>query len=235
MVCLLLLGCREEKTQTLSFGICADYPPFEYFSAGTLQGFDIELGQLIAKELGKEASFVDMQFSSIPEAVHSGIVDGGLSAIAATPDRRENFDFSRSYYKDSFAIVYLKTAPIQDKAQLSQKKIACQLGSSMEMWLKKQIPSNSLVLVDTNNQAIEALKAGHIDGVLVNDMAAIFFAQATPSLSYTIIEQSNIGYSIMVKKGSKLAEEINNALIKLEQQGILKGLTQKWLTQKSSQ
>ena len=70
------------------------YPFFEYKVKGELVGFDIELGKMIAQELGKKAEFQDLQFSSILAAVQSGMVDAAISTISITEERQKTFDFS---------------------------------------------------------------------------------------------------------------------------------------------
>lgn len=227
---LLLGGCQDKKLDnTLSFAVSADYPPFEYYENGVITGFDIELAKLISKELGKEAKFTDMQFSTIMQSLNSGSADAAISTIASTDERQKKFDFSTPYYTASFAVVFPKEMPITNKAQLSGKKIACQLGSTMQTWLQQHIPTAELILMDNNNQEIEALKAGHVDGVLLDNMQAVIFSQRNPSLAYAVIAQADAGYAIVFKKGSPLRDQVNTALKVLQENGELQQLELKWL------
>jgi polar amino acid transport system substrate-binding protein len=222
-------GKKETATSALTFAISAEYPPFEFYDDGELKGFDIELAKLIARELGKEAKFRDMQFSTILAAVRSGAADAAISTITITEAREENFDFSESYLKESLSMVYPKKAPLEKKSQIHKKKIACQLGSAMEVWLKSSGLGAEIVLMDHNNQAIEALKAGHVDGVLVDTMQAHAFADKNSGLAHSFIAESDNGYGIAVQKGSALKDEINRALKTLEQNGKLHELQEEWL------
>jgi len=225
-----LTGCGEKNDHaTLHFAISAEYPPFEYQSQGQIQGFDIDLGKLIASRLGKEAVFDNMQFSSILPALITGQVDVAISTITITEERKKSVDFTTPYYFDGLAAVFHKETPIKNVAQLKGKKLASQLGTTMQIWLKKNFPNEANVAMDSNNQAIEALKAGHVDVVLMDGAQAAVFSQKNPGLAYAIITKSKDGYSLALKKGSILTAEINHVLKTLEAEGEIEKLKQKWL------
>lgn len=219
----------DNKGAVITFATSAEYPPFEYVEKGKLTGFDIELAKLVAKELGKEAQFENMQFSSILPALINGQVDAAISTITITEERKKNIDFSDGYYTETLATVFKNGQPIMDKAQLSSKKVACQLGTTMEIWLKKHVPNAEVVTFDNNNQAIEALKADHVDVVLIDGAQANVFSQKNSGLSYAKIAQSEAGYGIALNKDSILKIEINKALKLLESKGEIKKLEEKWL------
>lgn len=226
----VLTGCQvDKKPDTLTFAVSADYPPFEYTRNNTLTGFDIELGQLIAKKLGKVAVFEDMQFSSIFASLKNGMVDATISTITITQERQKEFDFSDAYYIESMDMVSNQAQPLTLPTQLSGKKIACQLGTTMEFWLKKHALKTEIISMDNNNQAIEALKAGHVDGVLTDTIQSIAFCSQNPQLTHAFIANSDCGYGIAIKKGSPLKSQINTALQELKADGSLEKLQQKWL------
>lgn len=227
----LLVGCKEKNSDdTIRFGLSAEYPPFEYYEKEKLTGFDVELAQLIAQELQKKAVFTDMQFSSLLPALETGSIDAAISTITITPERQQNFDFSDSYYAESLSMVYPTAQPIKDKSQLPQKKIACQLGTTMEIWLRNHAPNTTLVAMDNNNLAIEALKGGHVDGVMMDTIQASVFSQKNAGLSYSVIAQSDSGYGVALKKNSPLKDPINQAIQSLAKKGELEQLKQKWLS-----
>lgn len=230
--CFLLVGCSEEQeTDVIKFGTSADYPPFEFLQNGQMVGFEIDLGDLVAKELGKKALFLNIQFSNILPALNSGKVHVGLSTFSITPERQEQFDFTDSYYKDSLAMVYLNKAPIKTLEEMRNKTIACQLGTTMELWLKKYAVNSVIQSMDLNNQAIEALKAGHVSGVLIDAVQAAAFVKENNQLGYTVVSESDAGYAMVLKKNSALTAEINKVLKILEERGELTKLKNKWLAQ----
>ncbi len=227
---LTLSGCSgEEKTNTLHFATSAEYPPFEYLDHGELKGFDIDLAKLITKELGKDAVFDNMQFSSILPAISFGQDDMAISTITITPERKVNLDFSSPYYFESMAVVFKKGQPLDSAAQLANKKLACQLGTTMELWTKKYAPTAELISMNNNNQAIEALKAGHVEAVIMDGAQGLVFSQKNPGLSYVLIAKSDDGYGIALPKNSPLTTQVNQALKKLKDSGAIAKLQHQWL------
>lgn len=234
LIPLFLSGCNEgDQTGTLHFATSGEYPPFEYSEQGELKGFDIELAQLVANELGKKAEFHNMQFSSILPAVLTGQVDAAISTITITEERKKNMDFSVPYFFEGMAVVFKYGNTINSITALQDKKITCQLGTTMELWVKKQLPSADLLLMDNNNQAIEALKAGHVDVVIMDGAQAAIFSGKNHGLTYVLIAQAEDGYGIALAKGSALTADMNQALHNLEAKGAIKELQKKWLENNS--
>ncbi|MDR1057530.1 MAG: ABC transporter substrate-binding protein [Coxiellaceae bacterium] len=228
---LLLSGCNNgENHKEIKFATSADYPPFEYQEQGELKGFDIDLAKLVTKKLGKMAVFNNMQFAAILPALQNNLVDAAISTFTITEERQQHFDFSLSYYVDSMATIFIKGKSITDKSQLSGKKIACQLGTTMEIWLKKQhIVNAKIIAMDDSNQVVESVKSGNVDVGVIDTIQAVTFSSKNPSLSYAIIAQSNAGYGIVFKKGSPLKNQINKALESLSTEGgAIRKLQQKW-------
>lgn len=219
----------QNKENTLTFAICADYPPFEYYSSGDLSGFDIALAKAVALELGKEADFKDMSFSALFPALQNAIVDAVISTVTITPERAKNFDFSNPYYIESIAVLYDKNHSIHSIDDLDNKKMACQLGTTMEIWLKAHTTKTQILAMDSNPSAVEALKAGHVDGVVIDTVQAIAFSRRNPQLGYHILAKSDTGYAIAFKKGSPLVEKVNKVLEKFKENGMLESLMQQYM------
>lgn len=228
VITICYAGSSDENNKIIHFAVAAEYPPFEYNDYGEIKGFDIDLARLIAKKLGKEAYFDAMQFSGILPALSLGQVDAAISTITITKQRQKNFDFTDPYYFESMAAVFPKEKPIKDAKELTDKKIAVQLGTTMEIWLKKNVPNANILVMDNNNQTIAALKAGHVDLVLVDGIQGAVYSQKNPGLSFSVIAQSADGYGIALKKGSLLTQQLNNVLHDLEQSGELSKLKKKW-------
>lgn len=226
-----LTGCNEDThSQKITFVTCGDYPPFEYLEQGKLTGFDIELALALSKELGKEAHFENMPFGSLLAALQSKQGQVAISTLTVTDERKKSFDFSDPYYKESISVVFPQVSPIDNQDHLSGKKISCQMGTTTQIWLSKNVPSAHVVLFDNNNQVIEALKAGHVDAALLDGAQGVVFAKKNQGLVQKTLAVSDTGYSLAFPKDSPLREAFNGALKTLKEKGILQALEQKWLS-----
>ncbi|KTD63852.1 glutamine-binding periplasmic protein precursor [Legionella santicrucis] len=225
-----LSACNSNKKEKyLHFATSAVYPPFEYSTHGEIKGFDIDLARLIAKELGKEAVFDNMQFSTVLPAISSGQDDIAIATITITEARKNNFDFSEPYYFDGIASVYRSHQPVIVPDQLKGKKVAVQLGSIMEIWLREAFPQIDATVLDNNTQAIESLISGRVDVVLMDGIQGKIFSEKYTELSYSLIAKADYGYALAVKKGSPLTAKINKALQKLKANGAIQKLEMIWL------
>lgn len=227
---ILLSACSEQKDENIiKFATCSDYPPFEYQENGELRGFDVELAKLIGKHLNKEVVFENMQFSSILPSLQESRVDAAIATIAITKERLQAFDFSIPYYFDKIVAVFKTENPINDKRDLIGKKIACQLGTVMQIWLKTNIPEAEIILLNNNNQAIESLKAGHVDIVIIDAAQGAVFSNKNSNLSFINIAEANEGYGIALKQGSSLKSQIDEAIKALQENGELQKLQNQWI------
>src|SRR5690606_2477413 len=107
---LLLAACGSTSTTNESGCILAKEGEFAYASSGefkrfsvtepdgTMTGYDIEVGEAVAKELGLEPVQVKMKFGSIVESVKTGRVDAAVASHTITEERLQEVNFSTPYY-----------------------------------------------------------------------------------------------------------------------------------------
>lgn len=214
-------------SETLNIGLSADYPPFEYKNGDKLLGFDVDLAKKIAAMLNMQVEFKEMGFAALFNALEQGEVDLIISSVGKTDEREKNFAFSTPYYYDKLTVIYKKSNPIYPP--FKSDNIACQLGSLMEIWCNQNANPKKVLRFDTFNQAIEALKSGHADGVLIDETQAKEFAYHNKDLAYSVIGNSGGGNSVVLHKKSQRVTEINKIIEKLQQDGYLKNLEDKWI------
>lgn len=225
---LLLLGCGKEDDTVLRAVTSGDYPPFEFVEKGELVGFDIDLANLIGKNINRKVVFEQMPFHALINAVSTGKADIAIATLTLTEERQKQVDFSKPYYFEKMAVVYKKEMPIKNVDMLKGKKIATQIGSTMEIWLKKTVPEAEIFAVNTNNQAIESVKSGQVDAALLDGIQASEFCKKNMLLAFSQIGESLDGYAIALKRKSTLTFEIDRALEELKKSGDIEKLRKKW-------
>lgn len=237
-VLLVLCGCGDdENTDAIKFVVSADYPPFTFMQDGEIVGFEIDLANEVAKKLNKKAHFQDIPFNSITAIISTGQADAAISAIAKTEERAKNFEFSVAYYySPSNMVVVLKKphTPVKDVSGLMRKKVACQLGSVMEIWVKDKLENMEIqakaVSLDSVPQIIESVLSGQADAAIIEPKQATELLKRHRTLvAYEIAAENQNGYRIMLSKGSKLLEAINEAIQTLVIDGTIEKLEKKWL------
>ncbi|MDR2664437.1 MAG: ABC transporter substrate-binding protein, partial [Puniceicoccales bacterium] len=169
-----------------------------------------------------------MSFGAIFPALASGMADMAASTITMTEERTKNFTFSRTYFHEELRVLYPAQRPVDPKQKFRGLRVACQLGSTMELWLRQNAPDCSAVTMDTNVQAVEALKAGQVDAVVVDGCQAESFCSRNRQLRNVFLARSNSGYAIAFPKNSPLAAAVDEVLEKMEKDGRLSRLKEKW-------
>lgn len=89
-------------------GTNASFPPFEYVEGKNIVGFDITMGEKIAKTAGKKLEVMDMAFDSLIPALQSGTIDFIAAGMSVTEERKKNVDFSVPYFASEQVIIVRK-------------------------------------------------------------------------------------------------------------------------------
>ena len=210
---------------TITIATKPDYAPYEFYimedGEKKLVGFDIDIANEIAKELGVEIKFEEMDFELIPEAVKSGSVDLGISGLSPKPERKEVVDFSINYYDTEQGILVPQGSNIKTKADLVGKKIGAQTGSiqfDMAMTIED---ADVTALGDVNNLVLD-LKNGAFDAVLVELPVANTIVANNKDLEVCdeVLIYEAAGNAVAVQKGqADLLAVVNDVLQKLIDDG----------------
>lgn len=90
----------------LVMGTNAEFAPFEYMDDNNeIAGYDIEIAKEIARQNGCELAIENMAFDSLIAALTGGKVDMVIAGMTVTEERKQQVDFSDSYYKAAQVII----------------------------------------------------------------------------------------------------------------------------------
>ena len=89
----------------MKLGTNAAFPPFEYVEGKNIVGFDITMGQKIAKNTDMKLEVVDMAFDSLIPALQSGTIDFIAAGMSVNEERKKNVDFSETYFESEQVII----------------------------------------------------------------------------------------------------------------------------------
>lgn len=229
LIIVLLCGCGDEHKKPLIIGVTADYPPFEFKQDDNLKGLDIDLARLIAKQLNKKIEFKEITHDKLFVELNANNIDLIISSISFTKERNNNFDLSNPYYFADMALIFKKEHPIQNINELTHKKVAVQLGTTMETWVRELFKDLQLITLGHNQQLIASIKANQADVGIIEYSQAKELCHHDQDLGYLVASKTNHGYVIVMRKGSKLLQPINIALEHIKDTGSLNKLEKQWL------
>lgn len=217
-------------------GVNATYAPFEFHKTidgeDQIVGFDIELGQAIADELGVELEVVDMSFDGLLPALATGKVDF-LPGLAYSEERAENAAFTNPYHK-SVQVVLMRddnVKEVDEDSDLSGKTIGILKGAVQEKTFPVRYPDAELYTLGKIPDLIAALQSGRVDGVCLDYVVASLYERendglAMSSIQYELTDEEDSGSCVLVRKENNedLIEVINKVLDRVIENGDL----EKW-------
>lgn len=224
------------KDGTLTVATSPDFPPFENLDNDEYVGFDMDLARAVAKEMGLEVEFKNIQFDGIlPAIAAGGQADVGWSGITVDPDRAKQVDFSDTYYMDDQSIVTMKdnadvTADnVADSLNKDTVVLAVQSGTSGETYAKENFPNAKVQPYGNATDCFAAMQSGQATAVVTN-LAVGKKMVADAYQDAQVVKEVSTGeeYAVAVSKDNpELTKAVNKALKKLEDDGTIDELVQK--------
>lgn len=224
------------KTGSYRVGVDATFAPFEFSKDGKKTGFDIELVEAIARELGaaKGVEWVDIDFKGLIPGLLANRFDMIASAMYITDERRQVVNFSDTYYPGGLVImVKAGNAAIKGPEDIAGKIAAVQIGTKSVKFLKDNFPTVKVVEVETNAEMFGQVESGRTDFVVTGKPAAKLYAQAHPSVAVLDKQLTTEDYGFaMRKENPELVARVNAAIAKLKADGTYQTLVDKWFEAK---
>jgi len=214
------------------------YAPFTYHDAsGALVGFDVEIGQAIAKRLGVKAQFVEGKWDGLIAGLDAKRYDAVINQVAITDARKAKYDFSNPYIASKAAlIVRSDNSSIKSFADLKGKKSANTLTSNFGKLA--QANGAELVGVQGFNESIDLLTSGRVDATVNDSLSFLDFKKHKPDAKVKIIAtEKNADYSgVIIRKGNpELQAAINQALAGIKADGTYLKISRKYFGEDVSQ
>lgn len=218
-----------KKSGVLKVATSADYAPFEFHTMvdgkDKIVGSDIDLAKAIAKELGVKAEVSDMNFNTVLASLKEGKADLAISAISATDERKQQFDFTDNYYNPpQVVIINKKNKEIYRNANdLKDKNVGAQKGSIQEELVKTQLKGAKLVTIDKVPNMIVEVNQGSLAATVVEKTIAESYIAQNPDLMIADISLEpapDEAFAIALpKESSQLQKELNQIIKKLNDEG----------------
>jgi ABC-type amino acid transport substrate-binding protein len=189
---------RITETGEVRIGTSGDQPPLSMtMRNGELIGLDVALSRVLARSMGVEATFVQLPFGELLDAMDDGRVDMIMSGMTITPERSRRVTFVGPYYISGKSILTrspeLARISLASDLNAARPRIAALAGSTSESFARSKLPDATLVLTPALDPAIQMVIDGRVD-LLVADHETCDFAVLrhpdagliSPATSFTI-------------------------------------------------
>lgn len=188
----------------IRIGVKYDQPLFGLRNLkGQVEGFDVEMGKIIAAKLGLEPSEIEWveTVSANREAfLEQKKVDLVIATYAITEKRKQVVSFAGPYLVTGQDILVKKGNPagIQSADDLKDKRVCVVNGSEGRTTMVKMFPDLPLVSFDSFTKCAEAIKTGSVDGAVIGQPVILGYVVKEPELLEMVgkrigVERSGIG------------------------------------------
>ncbi len=225
---------RIETTGILRVGLDPTYPPFEATDGTSLFGFDIDLADALAAELGLTTEYVLFGYDGLYDALGTGQVDVLISGMVIVPERTKYFTYSEPYFNaGEVLIVRSDVDDVQEMVDLNGRLLSVELGAQGHVeaitWARR-LTDLTVVPYTSPDEALTAVLTGEADAALVDSINGRLFLMNEPGLKRVETAVTVEPFALVVRTEDELLlENLNQSLANLEESGQLEQIITKWL------
>lgn len=221
-------GMKLIKDGQFTFASSGEFKPFSVTDAkGNMTGFDIEVGDAVAKELGLEPIQKKMKFGSIVESVKTGRVDAAVASHTINEERLEQVSFSTPYYYSGPQIFVRPDSSVEILDDLAGLEIAVAKGTTYEEDAKKV--TENIFFYDSDVTALEALNRGKHDAVITDFITGKEAIGAGKEIAGKELLGKSEQAIAVGKDNEELLKKVNEALEALRENGTLTEISNKYI------
>jgi polar amino acid transport system substrate-binding protein len=232
--------------EALKAGTECTYFPFNFRdSDGTLKGYDVDVGNELAKRLNIKIEWVCQKWDGMLPSLLSNKFDLILASMSITEERRQKIDFSEGYRLSIGQFVGPKAKGLKlfkadstpDVAAFKGVRVGLQRATTYDNWIQAKVPDATVVRYDAVEQMYLELKAGRVDVIMTNPMKThLEFLSKPDGAGFEVIgpqldeeKYFGKGAGVGIRKGNEaLLKRIDTAIIAMKKDGTLDAFSKKY-------
>ncbi|MGO4670261.1 transporter substrate-binding domain-containing protein [Bosea sp. 2RAB26] len=214
-------------------GVQMDQFPWGFINAaGKNEGFDIEISELVAKDLGVKPEYARITGQNRIPLLTGGTADILVPSMTITEERAKVIQFVLPYSANDITLWAKKDAPIKGNEDLGKYVIGVNRGSVFDPILVKAAPAGTQIRrFDDDASTVQALLAGQVDAILGSITYGLVIASTGNADKYERKYKVADNYQGMaVRKGDKqMLDWLNDFVKRRSADGTLDALYKKWI------
>ncbi len=217
----------------IKIGVENAYPPFNFIDdEGNGAGFDYAIFEEICDRIGCTPVFVEAGWPAVIEETGQGVYDVAADGISITEERKEVVDFSEPYMTTiQRLMVRVDESRFGNLEQFQQGdyRLGTQVGTTNYELATALIDESRIDAFDQFGLAVQALIAGDVDAVIIDDVAGQGYVGASADQTRLLpddLQSDPLGF--IFPKGSELREKVNQAIADMKEDGTLDALIKEW-------
>lgn len=211
------------------------YKPFQFKEGTEVVGFDVDLLDLVANDLGLEQEVVNIEWAQVTSgaAFQAKKCDMGMGAMTITPERQAAISITAPYMDATQVLMVKKDAPYKSLEDLKGKKVGVQADTTGKTFADAQAKKIGFEVVVFNDLALQEnnVKSGRVDAA-INDNGVLYdFVKANPDTAVVAEFDTGEQYGFGALKdgsGPKLVEKFNTLIAAAKTDGKYNEIYKKW-------
>ncbi len=217
----------------LRTGVDATFAPHAMVKLdGGLQGFNIDLGNELARRLGRPLTIEGTEFSGLVPGLNARKYDFVLAPVTATPERAKAMLFTEGYLDTDYTFVTKKgSPPVASLDDLKGRTISVNKGSAYENWARDNAAKHGFKydVYGNNADAVQAVQSGRADANLAGSTVAAWAAKQNPAVQTGYTVKTGLVWALAFRLDDKAGRDaMGNALKCIKMDGTLARLATKW-------
>ncbi|MEG0284448.1 MULTISPECIES: transporter substrate-binding domain-containing protein [Vagococcus] len=225
---------RVEKQEKIVWGVRYDTKLFGLMDIETREvvGFDIDIAEALTKEiLGEngQAEFVEVVPKTRIPLLKNGNVDGIIATMTITEERKEQVDFTQTYFDAGQSLLVKKGSDITGIEDLNGKTVLAVKGSTSAINIREHAPKANILELENYAETFTALKSGQGDAMTTDNSILYGIASENPDYELVGDRFTEEPYGIAVDKNQeRFLVELDKALNELRKNGTYDEIYEKW-------
>ncbi|MEU5690691.1 ABC transporter substrate-binding protein [Actinosynnema sp. NPDC020468] len=213
------------------------YKPFQFSEGDKTVGFDVDLVDLVAKDLGVTQEIFDTPFETITsgEAFNTSKCDVAAAGMTINDTRKQAIDFSDPYFDASQALLVKKDSTYKGLEDLKGKKVGVQQDTVGEEYANAHSAEFGYTVIQFEDLPLmeTAVRTGAVDAAVNDNGVLLDYAKDYPDTAVPKEFDTGDKYGIGMKKGSTtLLTKVNEVLKKAKDSGDYDKIYEKWFGKK---
>lgn len=240
LVGLCLVGCgslgsSSKSGEPLRIGVSPNYPPVIFSKAGKLRGLEVDLGVLLARELGRPVRFVEVDWNKQIPALLDGSTDIIMSGMSVTPAREIRIAFADAYFTNGL-VALMRTADAErfstvESVLESDTSVGVIKGTTGDVFVQANMPRARNLTLQRRDDVIHEFARRRIH-LYIDDAAAAAYIVSQNEAELTglwvALESEPLAWGLR-RDDPEMLEAVNGVLEGWRNDGTLARVLRRWL------
>lgn len=201
----------------------------DWRNPGRLTGFEVEVIEAVAKEIGRRPVMVQNDWDKLIPGLSRDLYDMATEGQEITPEHEEAVLFSVPYYVTGLQLCVRRNEFLVNTIEDCKGRVVGTLKESSAFYLLNGLGGVDIRAYPTEVNGFDDLANGRLNAVLFDAPVALFYGGPRPEVKFIKPEISRIAYGFAFSKDKKeLLDQVNTVLMKMRQNGELRKILERW-------